>query len=274
MKIRSILASGTLALAVAGTGVATAGAASAHPRPVPTATGSVALAGSQYVSFTASAGPGRHHGQIDYANFMYRAFGTNVWNIMGKHALVFAGSSGTQYAHTMKVTSITPVSTVKTTFLGTGSYNADPKHYAWTVTGTVDKNVISFKITYASTSADPGYWVSGTGVIAPNGSVSSTNVLDRNGNKLTFTMPAGSAFQVLRYTAPVTWAVIKGHDARFGYVIPKGTPWWLAGKSMVVKVHDGGRYHHDTYASGFGTFWRTGLLRYYPITSGDILVHS
>jgi len=269
MKIRSILASGTLALAVVGTSVATAGAASAHPVPVPTATGSVALAGTQYVSFTASAGPGRHHGQIDYANFMYRAFGTNVWNIMGQHALVFADSSGTQYAHTMKVTSITPVSTVKTTFLGTGTYNADPSHYTWTVTGTVDKNVVSFKITY--TGADLGYWVSGTGVIARDGSISGTTI-DRNQAKLTFTMPAGSAFQVLRYTAPVTWAVIRGHDARFGYVIPRGAPWWLAGKSMVVKVHDGGRYHQDTYATGFGTFWRNGWLRYYPITSGDIII--
>ncbi len=270
MKIRSILASGALVLAVAGTGVATAGAASAHPTHVPTATGNVALAGSQYMSFTASAGWGRYHGQIDYANFMYRAYGTNVWNVMGKHTLVFADKSGTQYAHTMKVTSVTPVSTVKTTFTGTGTYNADPLHYTWKITGTVDKNVISFKITY--TGADLGYWVSGTGKIAPNGSVSSTQVADRNGNALTFTMPAGSAFQVLRYTAPVTWAVIGGHDARFGYVIPRGAPWWLAGRSMVVKVHDGGWYHHDTFASGFGTYWHTGWLKYYPITSGDILV--
>ena len=273
MKIRSILASGALALAVAGTGVATAGAASAHPVPMPTATGSVALAGTQYVSFTASAGLGRHHGQIDYANFMYRAFGTNVWNIIGQHALTFADSSGTQYAHTMNVTSVTPVSTFMTTFSGSGSYNADPSHYTWTVTGTVNYNVISFKITYDPTSANPGYWVSGTGVIARDGSVSSTQVSDRDGNKLTFTMPAGSAFQVLRYTAPVTWAVIRGNDARFGYVIPRGAPWWLAGKPMVVKVHDGWRYHHDTYATGFGTFWHTGWLRYYPITSGDIIVH-
>ena len=272
MKIRSILASGTLALAVAGTSVATASAATTHPTHVPTATGSVALAGTQYVSFTASAGFGRHHGQIDYANFMHRAFGTNVWNVMGQHALVFADSSGTQYAHTMQVTSVTPMSTVMTTFSGTGTYNADPSHYTWTVTGTVDLNVISFKITYASTSADPGYWVSGTGVIARDGSVSGTST-DRNQAKLTFTMPAGSAFQVLRYTAPVTWAVIRGHDARFGYVIPRGAPWRLAGLPMVVKVHDGGRYHPDTYATGVGTFWHYGWLRYYPITSGDIIVH-
>jgi len=269
MKIKSILASGTLALAVVGTSVATAGAASAHPVPMPTATGSVALAGTQYVSFTASAGLGRHHGQIDYANFMYRAFGTNVWNIMGQHALVFADSSGTQYAHTMMVTSVVPVSTVMTTFSGTGTYNADPSHYTWTVTGTVNLNAISFKITY--TGADLGYWVSGTGVIARDGSVSGTSI-DRNQAKLTFTMPAGSAFQVLRYTAPVTWAFIRGHDARFGYVIPWGAPWRLVGLPMVVKVHDGGRYHPDTYASGVGTFWHTGWLRYYPITSGDIIV--
>ena len=76
MKIRSMFASGVLALAVAGGSGATAGAAAATPRPVPKATGSVALAiprhaPTEYTSFTAFAGPGRYHGSVDYANFAY-----------------------------------------------------------------------------------------------------------------------------------------------------------------------------------------------------------
>ena len=91
MKIWSIFASGAVALAVVGGSAAGAGASSVHVRPVPTATGSVALSGPiQYVSFAASARTG-HHGWIDYANFTYPAADTNVWNIGGTHALVFAG---------------------------------------------------------------------------------------------------------------------------------------------------------------------------------------
>ncbi len=83
MRIRTILASGAVALAVVGGGVTAAGASTTHVRSVPTATGSVALSGPiQYVSFSAFARPG-FHGWIDYTNFTYRAAGTNVWNISG-----------------------------------------------------------------------------------------------------------------------------------------------------------------------------------------------
>ncbi len=53
---------------------------------------------------------------------------------------------------------------------------------------------------------------------------------DSNGLTLPFTMPAGSAFQVLRYQAPVTWAVISGHNARFGFTIPK----YARGRAFVL----------------------------------------
>jgi hypothetical protein len=272
MKIRSILVSGALALAVAGGSVATAGAASAHPVPVPKATGSIALAHpTQYVSFVAQAGPGRYHGWIDYANFMYKApfAHTNVWNIGGKHQLVFTVGSST-YAHTMYVTSITPVSTTATSFSGTGTYNPDPANYTWTVSGTVSYNRVSFTITYTG-KADPGYSLTATGVIARDGSVSGT-ATDSNKLTLPFTMPAGSAFQVLRFQAPVTWATIGRHDATFGYTVPR-MPVRLAGLPMIVKVHDGGPgYKYDTYAQGVAFFGHFGRVIQYPITSGDILV--
>ena len=148
MKIRSILATGAVALAVVGGSVTAAGASTTHVRPAPTATGSVALSGPiQYVSFAVSARSG-HHGWIDYANFTYPAANTNVWNISGTHALVFAGA----YAHTMTVTTVTPLSTHATRFSGTGTYNADSS-YTWTVTGTVSWNAVSFSILYTGTNA-------------------------------------------------------------------------------------------------------------------------
>lgn len=273
MKIRSMLISGTLALAVAGGSVATAGAASAHPLPVPKATGSVALAHpTQYVSFDVKGGPGRYHGWIDYANFMYRApfAHTNVWNIGGTHQLVFTVGSST-YAHTMHVTSVTPTSTTATSFTGFGTYNPNATDYKWTISGTVSYNKVSFIITYTG-KADTGYTLTVTGAtIARDGSVSGT-ATDSNKLTLPFTMPAGSAFQVLRFTAPVTWASIGRHDATFGYTVP----WMhvrLAGTHMIVKVHDGGPGFPDTYAQGIAFWGHFGKVFPYKITSGNILVH-
>jgi hypothetical protein len=274
-----MLASGVLALAVAGGGVAAAGAASAHPFPVPKAAGSVALAHpAQYVSFNVQAGPGRHHGWIDYANFMYRApfAHTNVWNILGnshhgKHALVFTVGSST-YAHTMYVTSVTPTSTTATSFSGTGFFNDDPVGYAWTVKGTVTEDQVSFTITYTG-KADPGYILTATGAIAAkDGSVSGT-ATDNRGNTLKFTMPAGSAFQVLRFQAAVNWVAIGRYDATFGFTVPR-MPVRLAGLHMIAKVHDGGPgFHHDTYAQGIAFWGHFGKVIQFPITSGNIFVH-
>jgi hypothetical protein len=276
MKIRSLFASGALVLAVAGGSVATAGAASAHPRPsVPSATGSVALSGPiQYVSFAVSARHGHHHSQgwIDYANFTYPDPGTNVWNIGGTHTLTFSVGSST-YQHTMNVTTVTPLSTHSTAFSGTGTYNPDPTAYTWTVNGTVTWNMVNFTIVYTGT-ADPGYQVTGQGQIAADGSVSGT-ATDSNGTTLAFTMPAGSAFAVLKYTAPVTWVSIFRHNANFVFTIPQSAPAGLAGLPIIVKVHDGGPgYAHDTYAHGVATSPHNGPVTQYTITSGNITVRK
>lgn len=271
MKIRSMFASGVLALAVAGGSVATAGAAAATPRPVPKATGSVALAiprhaPTEYTSFTAFAGPGRYHGSVDYANFAYKVsprVHTNVWNIGKASSLTFFLGT-TPYAHTMKVATVTPLSTHSTQFTGTGSTTG----YTWKISGTVNWDKVSFVISYNEVS----YQVTATGTIHPDGSVTGTAAGTGN-QALTFKMPPGSAFQVLRYTALVTSASVdaRHHNASFAYTIPKWMP--FAGLPVMVKVHDGGPgYKHDTYASGVVLPRHHVLFRYYQITSGNILV--
>jgi len=272
MKIRSMLISGALALAVAGGSVATAGAASAHPVPVPKATGNVALAHpSQYVSFNVKGGHGRYHGWIDYANFMYRApfAHTNVWNITGTHQLIFT-VGGSSYAHTMYVAPVTPTSTTATSFSGTGKYNADPT-YTWTITsGTVSYGNVSFSILYTGTNK--GYTLAATGQIKHDGSVVGTATAS-DGQALAFTMPARSAFQVLRFQAPVTWATIGRHDATFGFTVPR-MPVRLAGLHVIAKVHDGGPgYTYDTYAMGVAFWGHFGKVIQFPIISGNIFVH-
>jgi hypothetical protein len=272
MKIRSIVAGGALALAVAGGSVAGAGAASAQSRPVPTATGSVALAGPvyhpaaglQYASFSVFGGRGYYHGWIDYTNFLRPASHTNVWNISKANTLVFT-LGGDTYTHSMTVTSITPLSNQSTAFSGYGSYTGTPPQ-TWTISGAVRGNAVSFTITYNNTS--PAYIVTGNGVINPDGSVTGTATAVNPTQSLGFTMPAGSAFQVLSYKAPVTWAYFWDHTALFGYRIP----WWApgAGLPMAVKVH-GSVYSH-MYSFAMGVLFRP--LTQYQITSGYIFVRS
>jgi hypothetical protein len=250
-------------------GTGAAGASTALARPVPTATGHVALANpSQYVNFIARAGHSRNHGSIDYANFTYKLPGTHVWNIGGTHPLNFTVGNDT-YAHAMTVDTVTPLSTHSTLFSGTGTYVGHPD-YTWTVTGKVSWNAVSFSIAYTGT--DKGYTLKAHGFIARDGSVSGT-ATDIRGNRLTFTMDKGSAFEVLRYTAPVAWASVYRHgNATFGYTIPKWLPKDLAGLHIVVKVHDGGLVKHDTFGFGVATSRFNGPVTYYQITSGNILV--
>ena len=102
----------------------------------------------------------------------------------------------------------------------------------------------------------------------------SLTATDIRGNTLKFTMDKGSAFEVLRYTAPVAWASVYRHgNATFGYTIPKWLPKGLAGLHIVVKVHDGGfGFKHDTFGFGVATSRFNGPTTYYKITSGNIFV--
>jgi len=258
MRIRSIVASGALALAVVGGSVAGAGAASAQYTPVPGATGSVALAAPlQYMSFNVYAGYGPYYGSVGYANFDYTYAGvnTNVWNISGPHTLYLAFPFG-RYSGTMNVTAITPTSTHSTTFYGTFSYWFHRYLVSYPVSGTVDWNAVSFTIFYHH-----GYKVTAYGSIKSDGSVYG---VARNSYSLKtwFRMSAGSTFQVFRYTAPVTSASITDHTVTFGYTVPTGIP--FAGTPITVNAYDGGHgYQSDTLAINGAP---------YQITSGFIFV--
>jgi hypothetical protein len=242
--------------------------ASAHAKPAPKATGSVALAGPiQYMKFAAYP-RGHYHGSVQYTNFTYPASNTHVWNIAGTtlpatDPLVFT-LGGSTYTHSMTTTAVTPLSANATMFTGTGLYTG-PGNITWTVKGFVYGSSISFTIKYNAPNA--GYSLHAHGYITPSGAVFG-KAYDSNAKTLNFTMPAGSALQVLHYHARVAFASVWDHSARFGYTIPKSAPAGLAGLHIVVKVHDGGRgYTHDTMR--FGVNAPTGS---YTITSGNIFV--
>jgi len=257
-------------LAAAALTAAPIAAAGASTTPLPTARGSVALSGPiQYVEFAARTHTS-HHGWVSYTNFTYPASNTNVWNVSGANSLTFT-SGGSTYAHKMTVSKVTPLSPVATRFSGTGYYTADSST-TWKIRGVVNSNALSFSILYTGTNA--GYRVHGHGLIKADGSVSGT-AADSNGATLPFTMPADSAVQVLHYQTAVTGAVIKAHNARFGFTIPASAPSGLAGLHIVVKVHDGGTpgWKYDTYAHGVATSWLNAPVTYYPITGGNIVVH-
>jgi hypothetical protein len=233
------------------------------------ATGSVGLTGPlQYASFNAfDYGATGDRGTVNYTNFEFGAAGTGVWNVGGTHALTtYLGAS--PYAHTMTINAIVPTSPTATTFSGTGFYNADPS-YTWTVSGTVDGSAIDYTIVYTGTSA--GYWFHAVGTIAADGSMSGTATDSALQAPLTWSMAAGSAFEVLSYTAMVNCAVIGGTDATFGFVIPAGSV--LAGTPVAVRVHDGGTpgTNGDTWAHGVGTCG--AATSPYTIVSGNLVVH-
>src|SRR5205814_4492030 len=245
----------------------------AHATATPHATGDVALSNPlQYASFNASSAPS---GTANYTTFTYADPGTNVWNISGTHNIVFTTPDTSTYSHTMNVTNLVALSNTSTSFSGTGTYDADPS-YTWTVTGTVAGNAVSFHIVYTGTGA--GYFVNGSGTIASDGSISGT-ALDSNGLSLTWTMPAGSAFEVLHYTATVTCAFVNSAaltpNAQFWYTIPPTAPAGLAGLIIEVSVTDTGSpgVGHDTYAHGVASASCSPTsTTNHPLTSANIVV--
>lgn len=229
-------------------------------------TGSVGLSTpSQYVSFNAfDYGDTGDRGTVNYTNFDYPVAGTGVWNVGGTYTLLVNGF----YAHTMTVTTVTPISTTASLFSGTGVWLGDLS-YTWTVTGSVTGSAISFHILYTGTGA--GYWFDAIGTIAPDGSMSGTGTDSLGQTPLTWSTAAGSVHEVFSYTASVYCAVIGDTDATFGFLIPTGVPY--AGTSVVVTVHDGGTpgTNGDTWGHAVGTCGDS--VGNYPITSGNLVVH-
>ena len=250
-----------------------AATALAAPKNFTHATGGIALSDpSQYVSFNAfDYGATGDRGTIAYTNFEYFALGTGVWNVGGTYPLVV--TLGGNFPHTMTIDTVTPISTTATKFSGSGYYDPDPS-YTWTVTGLVSGSDISFTIVYTGTSA--GYTFSAVGTIAPDGSMSGTATDSLLQSPLTWTVPAGSVLEVLSYTASVSCAVVDvvASDATFVFTIPPGFP-GLSGLNIVAKVHDGGTpgTNGDTWAHGVATSACDGPADFYPIVSGNLVVH-
>ena len=192
-----------------------------------------------------------------------------VWNVGGTYPLVV--TYGGTYTHTMRVDTVTPISTTATTFSGTGYYVPDAS-YTWTVKGMVSGSNIWFDITYTGTMA--GYVFHATGSIAADGSMSGTGTDTLGQTPLTWATPAGSAHEVLSYTASVSCAVISGSNATFVFTIPAGFP-GLSGLPVIAKVFDGGTpgTNGDTWAHGIATSACDGPVGGYAITSGNLVVH-
>jgi len=247
-------------LATAGVAGASAASASTVQRHQPprAAYGSVELGTPlQYETFLAFQGS-RFHGSVDYTNWTYAEPGSGVFApAAGTHQLVFT-YQGSQYAHTLSSgLTLVALSPDRLAFSGSGSYNGGG--ITWTLKGQVTDNNVRATIAYDSQS----YKVYLHGRVADDGSVSGV-AESSTGQSLTFTMPAGSFVSVLHYVAPIKWDNVQRHDATFRFTIPASVP-GLAGTSVTVKVHDGGRGPaNDTYAHGV-----TGTtLTPYPIIGG------
>jgi hypothetical protein len=252
-------------LATAGVAGASAASASTIQRHQPprAAYGSVELGTPlQYETFLAFQSSwfqgSRFHGNVDYTNWTYAEPGSGVFApAAGSHALVFT-YQGSQYAHTLSSgLTLVALSPDRLAFSGSGSY--DKGGITWTLKGQVTDNKLRATIAYDGQS----YKVFLHGRVADDGSVSGV-ARSSTGQSLTFTMPAGSFVSVLHYIAPIKWANVQRHDATFRFTIPASVP-GLAGTSVTVKVHDGGRGPaNDTYAHGV-----TGTtLTPYPIIGG------
>jgi hypothetical protein len=249
-----------------------AATAMAAPANFTHATGGIGPSGpSQYVSFNAfDYGATGDRGTVAYTNFDYAATGTGVWNVGGTYPLTV--TLGGAYPHTMTINKVTPISTTASKFSGTGYYNLDPS-YTWTVNGLVSGSDISFTLVYTGTLA--GYTFNAVGTIAANGSMSGSATDSLGQSPLTWSTDAGSAHEVLSYTASVSCAVIAGTDARFVFTIPPGFT-GLSGLNVLAKVHDGGSpgTNGDTWGhTTVGPSVCDGAVTNYPIVSGNLVVH-
>lgn len=246
----------------------------AGAKPSPKVTGGIELSSpAQYVEFNAfDQAPKADKGSVTYTNFDYPDADSGVWNISGLNELTFT-FQGVEYEHHVDEIVIDPVSTTATEFTGTGGYA--PNGTLWTIEGVVDGNAVNYVITYTAGPL-PGYTVEGQGTIAEDGSILGT-ATDVYGN-LTWVAPAGSASEVLHYTAPVTCASVdSGADtAAFSFVIPSGAD-GLAGLPILVRVTDGGSSGagNDTYGhtvSSESCDSAVGASNY-PIVGGNLTVH-
>jgi hypothetical protein len=251
----------TVAAAAAVLTGSVAAAAPAMASTPPHLTGSVALSGpAQYESFNNIGGPAS--GSVSYTNFTYADPGSGAWSLPSNTPVeIDFGFGGGNYPHHLTVDSLQPTGQSSFTFTGHGSYDPD-QSYTWNATGSVSGTTLSIHIVYTGTQA--GYTLDASGTISADGSVTGTSFSDSLGRTLTWSMPAGSAFEVLSYAASASAVQISGSSAQFSFVIPAGHA--LAGTQVTVNVTDGGSpgAGHDQYAHNNTS---------YQITGGNLTVH-
>jgi hypothetical protein len=237
-------------------------AAPAMASTAPHLTGSVALSGpAQYATFNNIGGPAS--GSFSYTNFTQPDPDSHsgVWSL--NNAEIDFGLGGGSYPHHLTVDSINVTGLNSYTFTGHGTFDPDPS-YTWNATGSVTGSQLSMHIVY--TGAQAGYYLDFSGTVNADGSVTGTSFSDSLGRTLTVAMPAGSLFEVLSYTAPVSNVALNSTagTGSFSFMIPSGSS--LAGTPVNVKVHDGGSPGavHDSYAHNDTS---------YTITGGNLTVH-
>jgi len=257
---KALLTLGAALAAVLGIGLA---AGPAMAGTAPHLTGSVALAApEQYATFNNISGtPSASSGSFSYTNFTVADPGSGVWSLAkGSPIEIDFGLGGGNYPHHLIVDSIQPTGLSSFTFSGHGSFDPDPS-YTWTATGSVTGTALSMHIAYTGTQA--GYTLDFTGTINADGSVTGTSFSDSLGRTLSVSMPAGSLFQALDYTAPVSNVGFAGTNASFNSAIPVGHVY--AGTGFTIHVNDGGS------PGTFDTYQQDGTG--YSITSGNLVVH-
>lgn len=242
-------------LLVAGGTVATAaGAASASTaqyQPPRVAVGSVAVANSaypvQFDQFLALQGYGRNHGNTTYTNFGYAEAGSGVYAPHAGPDTLVVTYQGSTFTHTLNGASLklAALSNNRLAFSGTGQYG-DGSQITWTIKGEINGNRVAAVVAYNGST----YKMVMSGKIAADGSVVGTAT--GPGQALTWTMPAGSFFSVLHYTAPISSVNlnVRAHTVSFSFTVPA-----RAGLGTGIKVtmtaHDGGwGARHDTFAQG------------------------
>lgn len=251
-----------LALATLGTGVAQA-------KTVPKTTGSVELSGPvQYASFDAFASS-PVKGSVSYTNFEYAAPGSGVW-VPESFDLGFGlGADPTVVVtHAMTVTSFDPTSPTAVRFAGTGDGGGGG---AWisTFTGTISGSTFTLQMTEIN-AVDPTetYALTGSGTIAPDGSLTGTWSDNYGGGRTGTFVSADIGFEAFHYVAPVDHVTVTAPDAYFDFTIPAGVP--NAGIHVYVHVNDGGSSGagHDTW--GHGT--SPGSFTDYTVEAGNLTV--
>lgn len=260
---------------------------------VPKATGGVAVniaPYSLYVSFSAFDG-NSPIGQVNYTNFNYPDFsgGSGVWSVgpvwptftTAPHVLSINGSP----YFNVDLTPGVPTSNNSIPFTGTGGYLGTDCGGP-TLTANMQAQIIGTSVTSLQVSWGPGCAKTflGSGSInTADGSMSGTMSDATDGlYDWAWSLPAGTATQVLHFVTQTTCAVISGNTGEFGYTVPPsivgpGTDNTVPLLSTVVDNGTPGTAGPDTFTQDAGTTCPatagSGAGTAYDVVGGNLVVH-